>query len=106
MRIENDDNRRQAQGVESLCGEFRVNSGRVIRCLVISSVTCIASLLVIVLGFVVAFPEPAINKNEKGGRNLFHNAPAAALCAAPSWAAPMPSVSLVAYGEVIREMLA
>ncbi|MBA3727349.1 MAG: hypothetical protein H0W86_13185 [Armatimonadetes bacterium] len=62
MRHENDDNRKEAQGVESPDGEFRVNSGRVIRCLVISSVLCLASLAIIVVGFVVAFPEPVINK--------------------------------------------
>jgi hypothetical protein len=42
--------------------EFRVNNRRVITCLVIASVAFFVSLAILVAGFLVAFPEPVINK--------------------------------------------
>ena len=53
---------KHAPGVNSTSGEFRVNNGRVIVCVVISSLMAIVSLSMIAGGLLLAFPEPVINK--------------------------------------------
>jgi len=58
MRDQND----EAQGVKPPGGEFRMNDRRVIVCLVISSLMCLATLAIVVVGLVVDIPEPVINK--------------------------------------------
>jgi hypothetical protein len=62
MWNENDATRQEAQGVDAPSGEFLMNNGRVIACLVISSVIIMVGLSLVVLGFVFAFDEPVINQ--------------------------------------------
>jgi hypothetical protein len=60
MRNKNNDDY-ETQQAESPDVEFRVNNGRVIACLVISTLVCLGSASLIALGFFYAFPEPAFN---------------------------------------------
>lgn len=62
MRNEYDATREETQVVGTPSSEFRMNNGRVITCLVISSVAIIVGLAVVVAGFVVEFSEPVINQ--------------------------------------------